>query len=202
MTASFAVAETVPPLPGVVCTAIGGETVSGDRWACRREEAGELYLVVDGLGHGIQASDAATLAMEIFLNADTTNAARLVEQMHGPLHSTRGAALAVISLDRRSQTADFCGLGNISASLNTSARTTHLVSQNGTVGHQARQIRAFSYPFETGDLLVMHSDGIATHWNLNKYPGLVDAAPAPVAAVLYRDFNRGRDDATVLAVRL
>ena len=202
VSARFARAATLPSLPGVVCTAMQGESVGGDRWACRRDGGVELYLVVDGLGHGLHASEAATLAVEIFLNASTNDATMLVEQMHGPLRSTRGAALSVVSFDRESLTASYCGVGNISASLRGPVRATNMVSHNGTVGHQARQIRAFSYPFRAGDLLVMHSDGISTHWDLSKYPGLLEAAPSPVAAVLHRDFNRGRDDATVLAVRL
>lgn len=189
-------------LPGVVCTAMRGETVSGDRWACRRDGATELYLMVDGLGHGLHASEAATLAVEIFLGAPASDATMLVEQMHGPMRSTRGAALSVIALDRDSFTATYCGVGNISAGLHNAGRVTNMISQNGTVGHQLRQIRSFSYPFHVGDLLVMHSDGISTHWDLSKYPGLLQSAPAAVAAVLHRDFNRGRDDATVLAVRL
>lgn len=126
----------------------------------------------------------------------------LVEQMHGAMRSTRGAALSVIAVDRETKTACCCGVGNISAALHSPGRVRNMISQNGTVGHQARHIRGFSYPFQTGDLLVMHSDGISTHWDLSKYPGLLQAAVAPVAAVLHRDFNRGRDDATVLAVRL
>ena len=48
----------------------------------------------------------------------------------------------------------------------------------------------------------MHSDGVATHWKMAQYPGLLAQPPATVAAVLYRDAVRGRDDATVLVARL
>jgi hypothetical protein len=47
----------------------------------------------------------------------------------------------------------------------------------------------------------MHSDGIATHWDLGSYPGLARRHPALVAGVLYRDHARRRDDATVVVVR-
>jgi hypothetical protein len=51
-------------------------------------------------------------------------------------------------------------------------------------------------------LLILHSDGLQTRWNLRDYPGLVTRHPAVVTALLHRDFSRGRDDATVLAIRL
>ena len=50
-------------------------------------------------------------------------------------------------------------------------------------------------------LLIMHSDGLKSHWSLDAYPGLLAQHPALVASVLYRDFCRGNDDVTVLAVR-
>jgi len=48
-------------------------------------------------------------------------------------------------------------------------------------------------------LLIMHTDGLATRWNVDDYPGLVGRHPSLIAAVLYRDFSRNRDDVTVLA---
>ena len=45
----------------------------------------------------------------------------------------------------------------------------------------------------------MHSDGLATHWSFDRYPGLCQRHPSLVAGALYRDHKRGRDDVTVLA---
>ena len=49
--------------------------------------------------------------------------------------------------------------------------------------------------------MILHSDGIGTRWNLDLYPGLERCHPALVAALLYRDFARQRDDVGVLVVR-
>jgi hypothetical protein len=45
----------------------------------------------------------------------------------------------------------------------------------------------------------MHSDGLKTRWELDAYPGITVRHPAIAAAAVYRDFNRGRDDSTVVA---
>jgi hypothetical protein len=50
-------------------------------------------------------------------------------------------------------------------------------------------------------MLVMHSDGLASHWALEHYRGLRLRHPAIVAAVLYRDHRRHRDDVTVVVSR-
>jgi hypothetical protein len=49
---------------------------------------------------------------------------------------------------------------------------------------------------------VMHTDGITTRWRLDAYPELRAHDPGIVAGVIHRDFTRGRDDATVIALRL
>jgi hypothetical protein len=47
----------------------------------------------------------------------------------------------------------------------------------------------------------MHSDGLGTQWRLERYPGLIQKHPSLIAGVLYRDFNRERDDVTVLVAK-
>ena len=76
-----------------------------------------------------------------------------------------------------------------------------MVSHNGTVGHTVRKVQEFVSPWQAGSLLVMHSDGLATQWQLDDSPGLAVRAAGVVAGDLYRDFRRGRDDVTVVAVR-
>jgi hypothetical protein len=76
-----------------------------------------------------------------------------------------------------------------------------MVSYNGTVGHEVRKIQEFTYQWPQQGLLVMHSDGLKTQWRLDRYPGLMHKHPSLIAGVLYRDFNRGRDDVTVLVAR-
>jgi hypothetical protein len=77
-----------------------------------------------------------------------------------------------------------------------------MVSISGTAGLTTGRARVFQYPGPQGGLIIMHSDGIGTSWALGKYPGLATAHPSLVAAILFRDFNRGRDDATILVIRV
>jgi hypothetical protein len=72
---------------------------------------------------------------------------------------------------------------------------------HGTAGHQVRRLQEFSYPWAGDDVLIMHSDGVSAHWTLDAYPGLQQRDPLVIAAVLLRDFTRGRDDATVVVAK-
>jgi len=49
---------------------------------------------------------------------------------------------------------------------------------------------------------VMFSDGLQSRWNLRDYPGLIYRHPAIIAALLHRDYCRGRDDVTVLVLAM
>ena len=76
-----------------------------------------------------------------------------------------------------------------------------MVSHNGTVGHIAPRIREFTYDFAGNPLVILHSDGLTSRWDLAAYPGLASQHPSLIAGVLLRDHRRARDDASVVAVR-
>jgi hypothetical protein len=77
-----------------------------------------------------------------------------------------------------------------------------MVSQNGTLGVSLSRVHEYTYPIDDRSSLLMYSDGLSTKCNLSGYPGLQNRPPSIVAGVLYRDFSRRRDDATVLFSQL
>lgn len=195
------------PKTGVVCLPHPGEKICGDAWAVGQRPTGSVVLVADGLGHGPSAAEAAREAVHVFENNPGLSPAELIEAAHAALHHTRGAALAVARVDVPRQTVHFAGVGNISGVILSPEGNRHMLSHAGTVGHVVRKIQESEYPWpETthghAPLLVMHSDGLATHWSLGSYPGLATRHPALVAGVLYRDHGRRSDDVTVVVVRL
>jgi hypothetical protein len=110
--------------------------------------------------------------------------------------------VAVAELDHRKNSLRFCGIGNIAATVITSTGgTQHLVSLSGIAGHVMRRLQPFTYQWGPGSLLVMHSDGIGTHWTVSPDNGLASRRPDVIAGVLFRDHRRGRDDASVVVAR-
>jgi anti-sigma regulatory factor (Ser/Thr protein kinase) len=187
---------------GAVCLPVRSESHAGDAWAVEMPGGRPVLLVADGLGHGPRAAEAAHAAVSAFRRHASLPADRLVERLHGELRPTRGAAIAVAELTGSADLLRFAGIGNISGVVVGSGGMRRLVSLAGTAGHEARTIRGFDYEWPAASsLLIMHSDGIATHWDLAAYPGLAARHPALVAGVLYRDFARGRDDACVVVAR-
>jgi anti-sigma regulatory factor (Ser/Thr protein kinase) len=186
---------------GGVCVAMPGEAVAGDAWSVQASNGQYRLLVVDGLGHGPEAAMAAHTALRIADQGKGLDAVALLESVHAALRSTRGAAGAVATITPHAATGVFAGVGNIRGVVHTSPAPRNLVSHNGTLGHQLRKVQPFEFAFPARALLIMHSDGIATHWGLDRYPGLASRHPAVIAATIYRDHARGRDDATVVVLR-
>jgi anti-sigma regulatory factor (Ser/Thr protein kinase) len=184
-----------------VSVAMPGEEVCGDSWHVQHRPGEAVIIVADGLGHGLGAADAATAAIRTSSSRVFAGSTAVLEAVHDGIRHTRGAAAAVAVLQRDSQVLRFSGVGNISASIHGYSTTRRAVSHNGTLGHQARHFREYAYPWEPGTMLVMHSDGLTSHWSLDGYPGLRTHRPALIAAVLYRDFRRLRDDVTIVVAR-
>jgi hypothetical protein len=158
-------------------------------------------LVVDGLGHGTEAAVAANAAVSQFQDSSTEPPADILAAVHRAMRHTRGGAVAVARIEWESATVTFAGLGNIAgAIIGVTGEARRLVSHNGIAGHNARRVQSFDYPCPDG-VLIMHSDGVGTRWSMDDYPGLVNAHPMLIAGVLYRDYTRGRDDATVVVAR-
>jgi hypothetical protein len=43
---------------------------------------------------------------------------------------------------------------------------------------------------------------LQSRWALEHHPGIMSRHPAIIAAILFRDFSRGRDDVTVVVMSL
>jgi anti-sigma regulatory factor (Ser/Thr protein kinase) len=186
---------------GVVSVPIRGESVCGDGWATKATANTMLLMLADGLGHGIYASEAAREAERILRETTSISPAIIVRDTHDALRKTRGAAVAVAAIEVDGGRLLFAGVGNVSSTLLDRQNSRGLASHNGTAGHEMRKVQEFAFPWNSNNLLVMHSDGVSARWDLRDYPGIWNKPASMIAAVIYRDFVRERDDATVLVAK-
>lgn len=185
---------------GAVCIPKPGESVCGDAWDVVFHSRGATFLVADGLGHGPDASRAAIAAVEVLQGHPDDSVVRILDLAHGRLRPTRGAAVAVMRHDLAAGEVSYAGVGNISATILGSPRRS-MVSHAGIVGHNVHKAQEYRYAWTDDALMVAHSDGLETQWDLGPYPGIAECHAALIAAMLYREHARGRDDCTVLVAR-
>lgn len=186
---------------GAVLVPKNGETWCGDAWGVEFHADGATFMMADGLGHGPDASRAAAMAMEVLQRHPDYGAVRLLDLAHAKLRASRGAALAVMRHEHGRGEIMYAGVGNISATIVEGGSRRAMVSHNGIVGHNMAKSQEYRYPWPRGALLVAHSDGLETQWDLGAIPGIARAHPSVIAAALFRRHTRKRDDVAVMVAR-
>jgi anti-sigma regulatory factor (Ser/Thr protein kinase) len=187
---------------GAVNVAMKGETSCGDAFLALPGASRSLYMVVDGLGHGGPAAEAAEEAVAVVQETASETTEEIITRTHDALKKTRGAAMSVAIVEHERKLVTYAGIGNVCGMIVTGGASRSMISQNGTLGAMLPRLHEYTYPMEDRSCLIMYSDGLSSKCSVAGYPGLTGRPPALVAGVLYRDFSRRRDDATVLFASL
>jgi negative regulator of sigma-B (phosphoserine phosphatase) len=188
---------------GVAARPFPGERRSGDAHLVRPGPAGVLVAVVDGLGHGDEAADVATIAISVLSEHATEPPFALVRRCHDALLRTRGVAMSLAVFDGRTPAMTWLGVGNVDASLIRSAPGSRppresLILRGGVVGYRLPTLHPAVVAVEPGDLLIMRTDGVREP--VLDGVGLM-AAPGRIAAAILDRFGLETDDALALVAR-
>jgi len=188
---------------GVAGQAHEGEGRSGDLAVFAPSEKGGLVVVIDGLGHGDAAADAAEQAAAIIKEHVEEPPQRLLERCHEELRRTRGAVMTLAWFDLEARTMDWTGVGNVEARFvragaGVDARHDSPVVLGGVVGYNLPQVRIGTVALEPGDAVVLATDGVAADYSVSLESGV--AAQQLAERVLERH-GKGTDDALAVVVR-
>jgi hypothetical protein len=183
-----------------ISVAVREEKLCGDGWEVLEANGVLRALVVDGLGHGPFAEEASREAIAVFRSQAGAGVVPTLKLIDQALIKTRGAAGAIVELNPRKGDIVAAGVGNVSMRLLQNGQSKSFGCDNGILGAGVRRITEFRHPWIDDSVLVMHSDGIKSRWSLDDYPGIIRKHPGLIAGLLYRDFQRGGDDATVVVV--
>ena len=188
---------------GVAAQPLPGQAVSGDLHLVQPFEQGVLLAVVDGVGHGDEATAAAQAAIAILEKHARESVISLVEGCHEALTRTRGVVMTLASLHTWERTITWLGVGNVEGRLlradpNASHPSESVLLRSGLVGYQLPALHASVLPVAPGDLLIFATDGIhagfAGEVNLRE-------KPQPIADRILSKHFKGNDDALVLVAR-
>jgi negative regulator of sigma-B (phosphoserine phosphatase) len=188
---------------GVAGLAHEGEGRSGDLAVFAPCPQGGLVAVIDGLGHGDAAADAAEAAARIIEEHAESPAQELFERCHQQLRHTRGAVMTLAWFNLEKRAMQWTGVGNVEARLvragdDLGARYDSPVVLGGVVGYNLPQVRVGSIPLGPGDAVVLATDGVGADYSASLESGV----PAQELAerVLERH-HKGTDDALAVVVR-
>lgn len=186
---------------GVAGRAYPNEPVSGDAHAIHWTGNRCRIAVIDGLGHGIEAAEAAACAVQTLDAHPLADPRTALERCHVALHGTRGAAISIAQIDLDRQEITYAGIGNVEAHVWQAGRHERLIAYRGIVGSAMRTIRTFTTPIEGAWTLLLHSDGLSARADIHALGLPLTADPTALAEALLERYGRQLDDALAVVVQ-
>lgn len=177
-----------------------GERVSGDAAAMREFDDSALFAMVDGLGHGEQAHQAAITATRYVERHGERDLRATMTSLHRALSGTRGAAVGLCLITRDTGMSQYCGVGNI-VIRGSGERSLGLFSYDGIVGQTMRPPRVQQYALGPDEVLILNTDGIPSRADVFAGTGPINAHPSTLARRVIQRYARASDDAGCVVIR-
>jgi len=179
-----------------------GECECGDQYLVAGFAGGALAAVIDGLGHGERAAEAAKHAVGILAEHASEPVVTLMQRCHEKLRRMRGVVMTLASFSETDSTMTWLGVGNVECMLlRAGAQSTKPASpllRGGIVGDRLPPLLPATVPVQQGDLLLLATDGIASAFIRDlRYP----EEPQGLINHLFSQYARNTDDALILGVQ-
>ena len=196
---------------GVAASPHPDESQSGDAYAVIPTPGGILVGVIDGLGHGAQAAQAAATAVATLQRYAGESVIALIRRCHEAEKSTRGAVMSLADFNARDHTMTWISVGNVDGLLlhpDSHSTSSHecVVMRGGVVGDNLPVLHAEVLPVSPGDVLIFVTDGIKRGFeqglSITASPRFsLTAPPQEIANQICTHWNKGTDDALAFVAR-
>jgi anti-sigma regulatory factor (Ser/Thr protein kinase) len=185
---------------GTAGAALAGQTASGDRAVVVEYPHGALVALIDGLGHGREAYEAALAAERVLLAAPYESVDELLRRCHDALRRTRGAVISLASFDAERGAMTWLGVGNVEGLLvrGFGGSSEAVSMRGGTVGYMLPPLYPRTLVVHPGDTLVLATDGIRPGFKQEILPA---RAPQQIADEVLAHWSTRADDACVVVAR-
>src|SRR5262249_42714875 len=124
-----------------------------------------LLAVIDGLGHGAEAAEAARRAVGVLEEDPSIELLEQLRRCHARLKGTRGVVMSAARFDAGRGELSWSGVGNVEGallrrSLSAQPARPSLLVLAGVVGGALRGLRSSALPVARGDTLLFATDGV------------------------------------------
>jgi serine/threonine protein phosphatase PrpC len=175
--------------------------VNGDAFVIEHWDRSALVGVIDGLGHGQFAHQAAQAALQ-YVETHLHQPLKTIFQGVGrTCRATQGVVMALARIDWTLGKLTFASVGNVEARILGSQQPVNFIVRRGVIGLNAPDPVVTEHRWEPAHVLVLHSDGLKTHWRWEDFAHLQSAPASVVAQKLLQQLARDDDDVTVVVVR-
>ena len=178
---------------------IGSE--NGDAFVVKSWAESTLVGVLDGLGHGAFAHRAAQAGRQYVESHYDQPLEQIFRGVGRTCRATRGVVMALARFDWGKGMLVFASLGNIEVRVFPDSRPFRFTIRRGVIGLNAPEVVVSEHPWPSDHMLILHSDGLRTHWNWKDFPEMDHQPAAVLAQEFLRALAKEEDDATIIVVR-
>lgn len=181
-----------------------GETLIGDHYVVCPVDNRVLVAVIDGVGHGPEASAASHAAATVLEAHPDQPLLGLFKACHSALQATRGVVMTLAAIDGARDRISWVGVGNVEGRLLRADKTSShpeetLLLRSGVVGHELPStLTISSIQLFKGDVLVLATDGIHYEFASKLHIG---PSAHEIANNILAKHGKGTDDALVLVAK-
>jgi anti-sigma regulatory factor (Ser/Thr protein kinase) len=186
---------------GAATRACPGKEVNGDAFVIEPWNESVLVGVIDGVGHGPLAHQAAQAARK-YVEDHAQQPLKVIFRGAGhACRATQGVAMALAGIEWAEGKLTFASVGNVEARLFGTPERVNFVVRRGVIGLNAPDPVVTDHPWQATSLLVLHSDGMHSRWRWEDFSHLQEAAATVLAQQMLERLARDNDDATVVVVK-
>ena len=183
-----------------------GQDECGDRQTVVSMPYSAVAAVIDGVGHGSEAAEAAERAVaEVRGSQDGGNLIELLKRCHTSLTGSRGAVMNLVSFDQKQGTLSWLGIGNVEGRLllrnkdkDSGYVRQHLLLRPGVVGQRLPSLQVAVSRVQPGDMVIFATDGVAPDFADNIK---IDSPVGDIANGIISRYCKKTDDALALVIR-
>ena len=189
-----------PAYVGIALRAFPGSAHCGDQCGIWHNGEKTVVCIVDGLGHGRGAAEAAKAAVEYVSSHLDVPLPELFEGCDAAIRETRGVAMAVAIIDTQTTTLTYACIGNTRAAI-IGTVTSQITGDPGIIGGGFSHLLVDTYSFGKGAVIVLWSDGIDEFIDFKRYRSSIRDSAQDLANHIINDLSKSDDDSSVVAFK-
>lgn len=198
---------TASPLDfGIVTRKHPGMDVNGDAFIHKSWGDRALVGVIDGVGHGEAAHEAAIKATEYIGRHYDMPLESIARGTNRACRGSRGVVAGLVRFHWTPESVEvgYLGVGNIECQIVDPEGRHNLISKRGLLGKNCPSLKVLEEEWsrDSEKAMIVQSDGLKTNWSLDEFAGLTKSSASQIADQLLAELARSNDDATVAAIKL
>jgi len=160
-----------------------------------------IFALIDGLGHGPLAREAALIAKQYIITHETEQLDNMILGIHEKTKNSRGSVIAICRINLVEGKISYTGIGNISVKRVTNKTTTY-VPKDGVIGYIISRPVVHEDTIYNGDVIIMNSDGIKGYFEKEVCEKWKRKTAQNIAQEIINEYNTNQDDASCIVIKV